>query len=173
LANQITVQAQFISKLVDFNVDCVLGGVAINPQKERLDPNTKGQFKYGGPVDLMIATPGRLMEHIESTEGFAARLLGCQILILDEVDQLLETGFQRNIEFIISKLPKERQSMCFSATVPDRLKSVLGLALRDTHVVVDCVGEEDVDTHERIIQSLIVHPLEQTLLALYLTGCYC
>ncbi|KAJ1424141.1 P-loop containing nucleoside triphosphate hydrolase protein, partial [Ochromonadaceae sp. CCMP2298] len=39
----------------------------------------------------------------------------------------------------------------------------------DTHVVVDCVGEEDVDTHERIIQSLIVHPLEQTLLALYLT----
>jgi superfamily II DNA/RNA helicase len=40
-------------------------------------------------VDLMIATPGRLMEHIESTEGFAARLLGCQILILDEVDQLL------------------------------------------------------------------------------------
>jgi hypothetical protein len=39
-------------------------------------------------------------------------------------------------------------------------------------VVVDCVGEEDVDTHERIIQSLIVHPLEQTLLALYLTGNY-
>jgi ATP-dependent RNA helicase MSS116 len=92
--------------------------------------------------------------------------------------------------------------MCFSATVPQRLKSVLGLALRDDHVVVDCVGEEDVDTHDRIIQvgtthshsrthsltqsltlthsliysyshshsqSLVVHPLEQTLLALYLT----
>jgi hypothetical protein len=51
--------------------------------------------------------------------------------------------------------------------------SYLSLSLplyRDDHIVVDCVGEADVDTHERIIQSLVVHPLEQTLLALYLTG---
>ena len=45
------------------------------------------------------------MEHIESTTGFETRLLGIKTLILDEVDQLLDAGFQRNIEMIISKLP--------------------------------------------------------------------
>jgi len=153
-----------------FNVDCILGGTAINPQKERLDPNCKGQFPYGGVIDILIATPGRLMEHITDTDGFALRLLGCQTLILDEVDQLLETGFQRNIEFIIRHLPQDtRQTLCFSATVPSRLKSVLQLALKPEHVVVDCVGEADVDTHEKIEQSYIIHTVEISLVALYLS----
>ena len=169
LANQITTQAKMVASALGLNVDCILGGTAINPQKERLDPTIKGQFKYGGVVDIMIATPGRLMEHIDSTSGFVERIGQCKILVLDEVDQLLETGFQKNIEFIISKLPTTRQTMCFSATVPARLKNTLGLALKEDHVVIDCVGEADVDTHDRILQSYIVHPLEQTLLALYLT----
>jgi ATP-dependent RNA helicase MSS116 len=117
------------------------------------------------------------MEHIESTGGFAARLLGCRTLVLDEVDQLLETGFQRNIEFIISKLPPStappgavgRQTLAFSATVPARLLTTLKMALRDDHIVVDCVGEEDVDTHEKILQSVLVHTLDQSLLVLHHT----
>lgn len=178
LANQIVTQASMLTKLIPFfNVECILGGVALNPQKERLDPNTKGQFPYGGTIDILVATPGRLMEHIESTSGFATRLLGCGILVLDEVDQLLETGFQRNIEFIISKLPNNtqpftsipRQTLCFSATVPSRLKATLHLALLAEHAVVDCVGEVDVDTHEKIEQKVLVHRLEESLLALHST----
>ena len=59
----------------------------------------KDQFPYGGVIDLMIATPGRLMEHIESTGGMVDRLLGCYTLILDEVDQLLETGKITSLHF--------------------------------------------------------------------------
>ena len=117
------------------------------------------------------------MEHIESTDGFAARLLGCRTLVLDEVDQLLETGFQRNIEFIISKLPPSkplpghtgRQTLAFSATVPARLLTTLKMALNENHIVVDCVGETDVDTHDKILQSVLIHPLEQSLFVLHHT----
>ena len=93
LANQIVEQAKCLTRYIPgFNVETILGGTAIIPQRARLDPNTKDQFPYGGIIDIMIATPGRLMEHIESTDGVSERLSLCKTLILDEVDQLLETG---------------------------------------------------------------------------------
>ncbi len=55
LANQIVTQAKMLtSRIKGFNVDCVLGGVAVNPQKERLDPNCKGRDPYGGPIDVLV-----------------------------------------------------------------------------------------------------------------------
>lgn len=169
LAAQIESQAKMLTaQLEHFNIEIVLGGSSITPQRERLDPKSvpSGEFRYGGIVDLMIATPGRLTEHVETTPGFEARLGGLETLILDEVDQLLDGGFQRNIEALISKLPKQRQSLCFSATVPDRLLKVLNVALRSGHAVVDCVGEE-VDTHAAIEQFYMFHSLEESMLALY------
>lgn len=174
LAAQIVAQAKMLTSCLPecFNVESILGGSSITPQRERLDKDSipSGEFRYGGIVDLMIATPGRLMEHIESTPGFEFRLLGLQTLILDEVDQLLDGGFQRNIESIIVKLPRERQSLCFSATVPERLARVLGMALQEGHCIVDCVGEE-VDTHASIEQLYKVHSLEESMLALYSSAC--
>jgi ATP-dependent RNA helicase MSS116 len=168
LATQITTQAQQLLTHTNFNVEEILGGASITNQRERLDPKINGfAFKYGGIVDLMIATPGRLLEHIESTDGFCERLSGVEVLVLDEVDMLLDGGFQRAIEAIIAKLPKQRQTLCFSATVPAKLLPVLHLAMKDDHVVVDCVGEEEVDTHAKIEQAVVVHPLEHSLLALY------
>eukprot|EP00961_Rhodomonas_salina_P022636 303953-Rhodomonas_salina.3 len=117
----------------------------------------------------MIATPGRLLEHIETTPHFAARLQAVEILVLDEVDQLLEGGFKRAIETIISYLPAQRQTLCFSATIPAKIQPVLGLAMGADHVTVDCVGEEEVDTHAKIEQGVLVHPIEQSLAALYAT----
>ena len=144
------------------------GGASITNQRERLDPKINGfAFKYGGAVDVLIATPGRLLEHIESTEGFCERLKGVEVLVLDEVDMLLDGGFQRAIEAIIQQLPKARQTLCFSATVPARLLPVLHLAMQDDHIVVDCVGEEEEETHAKIEQAVVVHALEHSLLALY------
>lgn len=171
LAAQIVSQAKMLTaSLPDFNIECVLGGSSITPQRERLDPKSipTGEFSYGGIVDLMIATPGRLTEHIETTPNFQERLGGVETMILDEVDQLLDGGFQRNIEAIISKLPQNRQSLCFSATVPDRLKAVLKIALKPEHAVIDCVGEA-VDTHAAIDQFYKFHSLEESMLALYAT----
>lgn len=168
LAAQIVTQAEGIAKfLPGFNIEIVLGGSAIANQRMRLDRTSKGEFAYSGIVDLMIATPGRLIEHIENTNEFQSRLLGVETLILDEVDQLLDGGFQRALETIIAKLPQRRHTLCFSATVPDKLKRVLGMALQDEHIVVDCVGKEEVDTHASIEQHYMVHSLEHSMLMLY------
>jgi hypothetical protein len=80
LAAQIAAQA---SKLVEFVpgflVESVLGGGSIVPQRERLDPAVGGPKRYAGAVDLLVATPGRLIEHLDGTAGVADRLRGVQV----------------------------------------------------------------------------------------------
>lgn len=171
LATQITTQARKLtSRLSGFNVEEILGGASITNQRERLDPLVaRFACKYGGTVDLLVATPGRLLEHIQTTENFASRLKGVEILVLDEVDQLLDGGFKRSIEAIVADLPSSRQTLCFSATVPDRLQPLLALALSGDHIVVDCVGKNAVDTHTHIEQSIFIHSLEHSLLVLLTT----
>jgi len=70
---------------------------------------------------ILVATPGRLKDHIENTPGFATRLKGVKVLVLDEADHLLDMGFRKDIERIISAVPKERQTFLFSATVPEEV----------------------------------------------------
>ena len=60
-----------------------------------------------------------------------------------------------------------RQTLCFSATVPERLKKVLGLAMKDDYTLIDCVGHEETDTHARIEQAFLVHKLEESMHAFY------
>ena len=67
---------------------------------------------------ILVATPGRLIDHLENTPGFSTRIKGVKVLVLDEADRLLDMGFKRDIEKIISFIPKERQTLLFSATVP-------------------------------------------------------
>jgi len=168
LGTQIFTQAERLTTGLDsFQLDTIMGGSSITPQRERLDPALDGSScKYQGTVDLMIATPGRLIEHINTTAGFAARLAGCEVLILDECDQLLDGGFQQDIEAIVAALPTSRQTLCFSATVPEKMLSVLGVAMRADYVTVDCVGDAP-PSHALIAQSVVVHSLERSLLALY------
>jgi ATP-dependent RNA helicase MSS116 len=170
LGTQIVTQAEKLAaSLPQYNVETIMGASSVTPQRERLDPSIAERFsaQYGGVVDVMVATPGRLIEHLHSTSSFAARLAGVEVLILDECDMLLDGGFQRDIEEIISALPAGRQTLCFSATVPEKMLAVLGLALRPDHVVVDCVGEVTADAHSQIVQRVLVHPLERSLVALY------
>jgi len=68
-----------------------------------------------------VATPGRLKDHIDNTSGFATRLMGVKVLVLDEADHLLDMGFRREIERIIAAVPKQRQTFLFSATVSDEV----------------------------------------------------
>lgn len=170
LGTQIVTQAEKLAAaLPHCNVETIMGGASVTPQRERLDPSIVERFsaQYGGAIDLMVATPGRLLEHLHTTNGFAARLGGVEVLILDECDMLLDGGFQRDIEELLGALPASRQTLCFSATVPDRMIAVLGLALRPDHVVVDCIGDAAADSPAKIAQRVVVHPLERSLLALY------
>jgi ATP-dependent RNA helicase MSS116 len=59
-------------------------------------------------IDLLIVTPGRLQDHLKNTPGFKEKLKFARVLVLDEADQMLEMGFRKPIEQIITYLPKER-----------------------------------------------------------------
>ena len=169
LGTQIVTQAKRLGD--NISIETIMGGSSIIPQRERLDPAVVGSScQYGGPIDLMVATPGRLIEHINTTNGFSARLAACEVLVLDECDQLLDGGFQKDIEAIVAVLPGSRQTLCFSATVPDKMLAVLSLALRADYVTVDCVGDAP-PSHALIEQRVVVHSLERSLLALYASIC--
>jgi superfamily II DNA/RNA helicase len=80
----------------------------------------KKQWSIAG-LQILVATPGRLKDHMENTPGFATRLMGVKVLILEEADRLLDMGFWTDIEKIVAALPKQRQTLLFSATVPDEV----------------------------------------------------
>jgi hypothetical protein len=84
-----------------------------------------------------------------------------QVLILDEADQLLEMGFRKDLTKIIERLPKHRQTLLFSATVPPAVHQVKNLALAADHVFVDTVGESAAQTHTHVQQDVLTCDLPQ------------
>jgi ATP-dependent RNA helicase DeaD len=74
-------------------------------------------------VDIVVATPGRLMDHMQRR---TIDLSEIQFLVLDEADRMLDMGFIEDIDYILSKLPKQRQSMLFSATIPETVRKIAG-----------------------------------------------
>ena len=80
-------------------------------------------------MQIIIATPGRLLDHIENKSGFSARLMGLKMLILDEADHLLDLGFRKDIEKIVDCLPRQKQSLLFSATLPKEVSIFLPIYL--------------------------------------------
>ena len=103
LAEQISSELSDFSKHKDLDVISVYGGVAINPQMKRL-----------AVADIVVGTPGRILDHIERNSINLTRI---NTLVLDEADRMLDMGFREDVEKIISKCSKERQTMLFSATI--------------------------------------------------------
>jgi len=95
----------------------VFGGVSINPQMMAL---------HG--VDVLIATPGRLLELVEAN---AVHLSSIQTLVLDEADKMLNLGFKDEMDRIFSLLPKRRQNLLFSATLSQDVNNITQFLLRD------------------------------------------
>jgi ATP-dependent RNA helicase DDX21 len=93
------------------NTVCVYGGVSYVTQQSAL---SRG-------VDVVVGTPGRIIDLIK---GNSLKLGEVQYLVLDEADQMLAVGFEDDVEVILQKLPSERQSMLFSATMPGWVKKL-------------------------------------------------
>jgi ATP-dependent RNA helicase MSS116 len=74
---------------------------------------------------ILVATPGRLLDHIENKSGLSMHLKGLKMLILDEADHLLDLGFRKDVEKIVDCLPRQRQSLLFSATIPKEVRFFL------------------------------------------------
>ncbi|MFN2100386.1 DEAD/DEAH box helicase [Altererythrobacter sp. MF3-039] len=95
----------------DLKMTLLIGGVQMGDQLKALNEG----------VDVLIATPGRLMDLFERGKIL---LSGCELLVIDEADRMLDMGFIPDIEFICSKLPESRQTMLFSATMPPPIEKL-------------------------------------------------
>ncbi|KAI3865469.1 hypothetical protein MKW98_025339 [Papaver atlanticum] len=159
LASQAAAEA---TKLLKYHptlgVQVVIGGVRQALEQKRLQAN---------PCQILIATPGRLRDHTENTPGFATRLMGVKVLVLDEADHLLDMGFRRDIERIIAAVPKQRQTLLFSATVPEEVRQVCHIALKRDHEYINTVAEGSEETHTQVQQTHLVAPLDKHFSLLY------
>lgn len=98
---------------------CIYGGSYRKKEAKKL---VKG-------VNLLIATPGRLLDHLKNTEGFTYENL-C-MLVIDEADMILKNGFEEELKEILNIIPKERQTMLFSATLTRKVENLNTLSLND------------------------------------------
>jgi len=111
LAIQIAQSFRTYGAELRLRVTTLYGGVGYGNQTKALDRG----------VHILVATPGRLLDHIERG---TVRLDRTQIFVLDEADQMLDMGFIRPIRTIAGKLPKQRQTLCFSATMPKAMETL-------------------------------------------------
>jgi len=111
LAAQVAESVDNYGRYLPFTSSVIFGGVSINPQITKL--------RRG--VDIVIATPGRLLDHMERC---TIRLDGVETLVLDEADRMLDMGFIRDIRKVLNAIPKDRQNLLFSATFSKDIKQL-------------------------------------------------
>ncbi|KAH8340710.1 hypothetical protein KR059_004964 [Drosophila kikkawai] len=121
--------------------------------------------KLGKGINILVATPGRLLDHLQNSPDFLYKNLQC--LIIDEVDRILEIGFEEELKQIINLLPKRRQTMLFSATQTARIDALSKLALKAEPIYVGVHDNQDTATVDGLEQGYIVCPSEKRLLVLF------
>ncbi|GAA0167202.1 RNA helicase [Lithospermum erythrorhizon] len=155
LAIQTHAVAEDLLKYHSQTVGLVMGGAARRGEAERI---AKG-------VNLLIGTPGRLLDHLQNTKGFIYRNLKC--LIIDEADRILEANFEEEMKQIIKALPKERQTALFSATQTSKVQDLARLSFRTTPVYIDVDDGRKKVTNEGLQQGYCVVPSAKRFILLY------
>ncbi len=138
LANQVTTAVATYGKFMRIRSGAILGGMPYFEQQRLLSQ----------PVDLIVATPGRLMDHMERGRIDFSRL---EILILDEADRMLDMGFSDAVDEIAAATPSSRQTLMFTATMDNTMAKLAGRLLKDP-VRVEIAGKKT--TLEAIEQRL-------------------
>ncbi|CAH1962717.1 unnamed protein product [Acanthoscelides obtectus] len=134
----------------------VMGGTARQTEAQKL---SKG-------INILVATPGRLLDHLQNTPDFLYKNLQC--LVIDEADRILEVGFEEEMKQIINLLPIERrQTMMFSATQNKKTDALTALALKKEPVYVGVDDSKAEATVSGLEQGYVVCPSEKRLLILF------
>ncbi|CAB4481690.1 P-loop containing nucleoside triphosphate hydrolase protein [Rhizophagus irregularis] len=134
----------------------VMGGANRQAEVQKI---TKG-------VNLLIATPGRLLDHLQNTKGFVYRNL--KSLIIDEADRILEIGFEEEMNQIIKILPNEnRQSMLFSATQTTKVEDLARVSLRRGPIYINVDEKKETATVEGLVQGYVVCDSDKRFLLLF------
>ncbi|KAK8201638.1 ATP-dependent RNA helicase HAS1 [Phyllosticta capitalensis] len=122
----------------------VIGGANRRAEAEKLQ---KG-------CNLLIATPGRLLDHLQNTPGFVFKNL--KTLIIDEADRLLEIGFEDEVRQIVKILPDDRQTMLFSATQTRKVEDLARISLKPGPLMIDVAYHEEHSTAEGLEQGYVI-----------------
>ncbi|OIO09071.1 MAG: hypothetical protein AUJ52_07140 [Elusimicrobia bacterium CG1_02_63_36] len=121
LAAQIEDTFKMCASFTKLNCLLVIGGESMGNQISAMR-SAKG-------IDVLIATPGRLLDHLRNTKGFDLR--GVETVVLDEADRMLDMGFLPDVSRILERIPKERQTLMFSATVQPEIENLVSQFLRN------------------------------------------
>ena len=116
-------------------------------------------------VNLVIATPGRLLDHLQSTKGFNVHNL--KQLVIDEADRILEVGFEEEMKQIVKLLPRERQTVLFSATQTTKVEELARVSLNKAPLYINVDEDKAMATAEGLEQGYVVCPSDQRFLLLF------
>lgn len=122
LAIQIFEVLRKVGRYHTFSAGLVIGGKSLQEERERL-----------GRMNILVCTPGRMLQHMDQTATFEIDNL--QMLVLDEADRIMDMGFQGTVDAIVEHLPKQRQTLLFSATQTKKVSDLARLSLRDPEYV--------------------------------------
>lgn len=156
LAIQIAEQANKLAGAKDINILAAYGGKDIASQIRKLNNN----------IHMIIATPGRLLDHIARKTINLSKL---KTLVLDEADQMLLMGFKNEVEDIIKETPKTRQTLCFSATIDSQVKKLaykymknpISVAVEKKSVTLENIKQQVVETTDRRKQEALFNVLDE------------
>eukprot|EP00437_Effrenium_voratum_P054423 CAMPEP_0181529434 /NCGR_PEP_ID=MMETSP1110-20121109/71054_1 /TAXON_ID=174948 /ORGANISM="Symbiodinium sp., Strain CCMP421" /LENGTH=666 /DNA_ID=CAMNT_0023660415 /DNA_START=26 /DNA_END=2026 /DNA_ORIENTATION=- len=154
LAQQIYDVLRNVSRYMSQSICVCVGGMNRKPEAEKL---ARG-------INILVATPGRLLDHMQNTKGFVYHNL--VNLIMDEADRILETGFEDEMNMIIKLLPKKRQTSLFSATQTRKVADLARLSLNKP-VFVEVKTKDNVSTVAGLTQGYVVCPAESRFLLLF------
>jgi ATP-dependent RNA helicase RhlE len=143
LAAQVAESVDTYGKYLPLKSAVIFGGVKINPQIQKLQQG----------VDILVATPGRLLDHVSQNTVDLSKL---DILVLDEADRMLDMGFIRDIRKVLALLPKQKQTLFFSATFSEEIKRLANDLLKSPALIE--VAQRNT-TAERVTQ--VVHPVDK------------
>eukprot|EP00928_Gymnodinium_smaydae_P072408 TRINITY_DN55778_c0_g1_i1.p1 TRINITY_DN55778_c0_g1~~TRINITY_DN55778_c0_g1_i1.p1 ORF type:complete len:678 (+),score=202.84 TRINITY_DN55778_c0_g1_i1:68-2101(+) len=154
LAMQIYDVLRNIAKYMSQTYTVVVGGMNRRPEAEKL---AKG-------MNILVATPGRLLDHMQNTKAFVYHNL--VNLTIDEADRILEVGFEEEMNAIVKLLPKKRQTALFSATQTRKVADLARLSLTKP-VFVEVKSQDNVATVSGLTQGYVVCPAAQRFMLLF------
>ncbi len=144
LAYQISQAFEALGSLISVRCAVIVGGMDMVPQAIAL----------GKKPHIIVATPGRLLDHLENTKGFSLRSL--KYLVMDEADRLLDLDFGPILDKILKVLPRERRTYLFSATMSSKIESLQRASLRDPLRV--SISSNKYQTVSTLLQSYVFIP---------------
>ncbi|OMJ21851.1 DEAD-box ATP-dependent RNA helicase 25 [Smittium culicis] len=148
LAKQIAAEAKKISYYHQFSVHLLVGGESSRNQNRGLSVS---------PHDIVVGTPGRLLDMWENNPSFTRSANKTKVLIFDEADMLLDLGFQNEVNSIIEKCPEDRQTFLVSATFSSKVRSIANQAFKNKKFeTLDCVDPNDTNVVHRVKQSYVL-----------------